>query len=60
MLDRRLYLPEFWFAEDHRALRQDCQIPDEITFQTKHELAAELVEKIMASGRIGARWVACE
>lgn len=60
LLDRRLYLPESWFAEDHRALRQDCQIPDEITFQTKHELAAELVEKIMASGRIRARWVACE
>jgi SRSO17 transposase len=60
LLDRRLYLPESWFAEDHRALWQGCQIPDEITFQTKHELAAELVEQIMASGRIRARWVACD
>lgn len=59
-LDRRLYLPESWFAADHRSLWQDCQIPDEIVFQTKHELAAELVEKIMASGRISARWVVCD
>jgi hypothetical protein len=60
LLDRRLYLPESWFAEEHRTLWQDCQIPDEIAFQTKHELAAELVEKIMTSGRISARWVACD
>jgi SRSO17 transposase len=41
-------------------LWQNCQIPDEIAFQTKHELAAELVEKIMTSRRIRARWVACD
>ena len=60
LLDRRLYLPESWFAEDHRTLWQDCQIPDEITFQTKHELAAQMVEDIMASGRLQARWVVCD
>ena len=59
-LDRRLYLPEAWFEEDHHTRWQDCQIPDEIAFQTKHELAAELVEKIMASGRLQAQWVACD
>jgi len=60
LLDRRLYLPESWFAEDHQTRWQDCQIPDEITFQTKHELAAQLVEDLMASGRLQARWVACD
>jgi hypothetical protein len=29
-LDRRLYLPESWFDEEHQTLWQDCQIPDEI------------------------------
>ena len=57
-LDRRLYLPEAWFDEDHHTRWQDCQIPDEITFQTKHELAAQMVEGIMASGRLQAQWVA--
>ena len=28
LLDRRLYLPESWFGEDHRTLWQDCRIPD--------------------------------
>jgi hypothetical protein len=50
LLDRRLSLPEVWFDEGHRTLWQDCQIPDEITFQTKHALAAQMVEDIMASG----------
>src|SRR5215831_12449963 len=49
LLDRRLYLPESWFAQNHRALWQDCQIPDETRFQTKHELAARLVENVMGS-----------
>jgi SRSO17 transposase len=60
LLDRRLYLPESWFAEDHQTRWQDCQIPEKIAFQTKHELAAQLIEGIMASGRIKARWVACD
>jgi SRSO17 transposase len=60
LLDRRLYLPESWFDEDHQTLWQDCRIPDEIPFQTKHELAAQLVEKVMADVRLKARWVVCD
>jgi SRSO17 transposase len=60
LLDRRLYLPESWFAEDHQTRWQDCQIPEKIAFQTKHELAAQLIEGIMASGRLQARWVVCD
>src|SRR5260221_11127333 len=41
-------------------LLQDCRIPDETPFQTKHELAAQLVEKVLASERIKARWVVCD
>jgi SRSO17 transposase len=60
LLDRRLYLPESWFDEDHKTRWQDCRIPDETPFQTKHELAAQLVEKIMATQRLKARWVVCD
>jgi SRSO17 transposase len=60
LLDRRLYLPESWFDEDHQRRWQDCQIPEETPFQTKQELAAQLVEDIMASGRLQAQWVACD
>src|SRR5689334_15415986 len=60
LLDRRLYLPESWYDEEHQTRWQDCQIPDEITFQTKHGLAAQVVESIMTSGRIRAQWVVCD
>jgi SRSO17 transposase len=59
-LDRRLYLPESWFGEDHRTLWQDCRIPEGIWFQTKHELAAQLVEGVMQAGQLRAGWVVCD
>src|SRR6266480_7341174 len=60
LLDRRLYLPESWLAKDHRSLSRYCRIADETPFQTKHERAAQLVEKVMADGRLQARWVVCD
>jgi SRSO17 transposase len=60
LLDRRLYLPESWFGEDHRELRQRTRIPEETKFQTKHELAGELVEKVVRERHVRARWVVCD
>jgi SRSO17 transposase len=41
-----LYLPEDWCADEQR--RRKAKIPDEVTFKTKPELGAELIER--ASG----------
>ncbi len=60
LLDRRLYLHASWFAADHRELWRACVIPDEIRFQTKLELAAELVEDVQRQRRVRARWLACD
>ncbi len=60
LLDRRLYLPESWFAGDHRELREACRIPAGAEFRTKHELAAELVEQVVKARLIRGRWVACD
>ena len=60
LLDRRLYLPESWFKEDHRELRTKARIPEETKFQTKHELALELVGKVVEGKRVRARWVVCD
>jgi SRSO17 transposase len=60
LLNRRLYLPESWFEEDHQELWRACRIPDGTSFQTKQELAAQLVEEIMASERLRACWVVCD
>jgi SRSO17 transposase len=60
LLDRRLYLPETWLAEDHRELGEECLIPKGIEFQTKPELAAALLEKAVQGGGIRGRWVVCD
>ena len=60
LLDRRLYLPRSWFDEDHRQLWQECQIPQGTQFQTKHQLAAELIEQVRKGQRLRGRWVVCD
>jgi SRSO17 transposase len=60
LLDRRLYLHASWFAADHQALWQACAIPDGVQFQTKLELAAEMVEELQQHRRVRARWLTCD
>lgn len=40
-IDFALYLPESWTGDPVR--RQECHIPDDVVFKTKHELALDLV-----------------
>ena len=44
----RLYLPQKW--ADDRARREAVGVPPEITFQTKPEIAAELIRQVLADG----------
>jgi SRSO17 transposase len=60
LLDRRLFLPEVWFAADHAARWRACGIPADTRFQTKAELAAELVEQMQARGELPASWLVCD
>jgi len=60
LLDRRLYLPAPWFSPEYRERWQACAIPPETRFATKPLLAAELVEGILASGTVRARWLTCD
>jgi SRSO17 transposase len=57
LIDRRLYLPEKWFGEDYEKQRSECGIPEENVFQTKPEIAAAMLGKVIASGLFPARWV---
>lgn len=53
-LDRALYLPQAW-AED-AARRAEAGIPAEVTFQTKPELAQEMLARALAAA-VPAAWV---
>ncbi len=53
-LDRRLYLPQEWCADERR--RQEAQVPQDVTFKTKPELGVEMLEHAWAQG-VPMAWV---
>jgi len=57
LLDRRLSLPEAWLADPAIAERRaKARMPEDITFQTKHELALALVQAVVESRALHGRW----
>ena len=60
LVDRRLFVPEKWFGEDCKPLRERCGIPEDLTFKTKVELASELLKRVDASGLFQAKWIGCD
>lgn len=53
-LDRRLYLPEKWCADEERC--KDACVPTEVRFATKPHLAAEMLGHAFDAG-VPVRWV---
>lgn len=53
-LDRRLYLPEGWCEDADR--RREAGVPEDVTFQTKTELAISTLEHAWANG-VPMPWV---
>ncbi len=60
LLDRRLYLPREWFDADHRERWRKCGIPNDLTFQTKPELGAAMLQAVAAEALVPFRWVAMD
>jgi SRSO17 transposase len=57
LVDRRLFLPQAWFDEQHRELRRECGVPSELTFQRHTELAWELVQSMQTRHILPFGWV---
>jgi SRSO17 transposase len=53
-LDRRLYLPDEWCADTER--RKQAGVPDDVTFQTKPDLAMAMLEHAWAND-VPMHWV---
>jgi SRSO17 transposase len=61
LLDRRLYLPEEWVeAQAYSERRKKCGVPLNITFQTKPQLAAEMVLAVYEAKNLPFRWLTCD
>src|SRR5262245_4686223 len=50
LVDKRLFLPEVWFTEAYAARRTKCKVPLEVTFATKPQLAAAMLQRIVHAG----------
>jgi SRSO17 transposase len=57
LLDARLYLPQCWFEKEYEGRYRKCRIPPEVDFQTKPQLAQELLEGLVESKLFAAQWV---
>ena len=57
LVDRRRYLHEGWFTEDYRARRVRCGVPADTPFQTRTELAWDMIAGLHARGALPFRWV---
>lgn len=49
LIDRRLYLPQSWAAED-KARRSKTAVPEDVTFKTKPEIARDLIIAALDAG----------
>ena len=57
LLDRRLHLPEEWFSPEYATRRENCGIPEEITFHTHQEWAWEMLQGVHQRGKVTFQWV---
>jgi SRSO17 transposase len=60
LLTGRLYLPESWFTPASQARRAYNRVPDDLGFQTKPQLARDLLARIAQAHRFPATWIGCD
>jgi len=57
LIDKRLYVPAHWFSDEYSERREKCLLPPEIKFQTKPQLAAEILRGIAEQKQLPFRYV---
>ena len=60
LVDQRLFLPEVWCGPAYAPRRLKCQVPDERRFQTKPQLAAEMLQNIRQEGILPFRYIVAD
>ena len=57
LIDKRLFVPEKWFSDEYAFRRKKCELPEDITFKTKPQLAVEMLKDIVEKDQIPFKWV---
>jgi SRSO17 transposase len=60
LIDKRLFLPEPWFADAYQARRTKCKMPAALAWQSKPQLAAAMVQEIYRAGVLPFKYVVAD
>src|SRR5438445_6062299 len=60
LVDKRLFLPEAWLTDAYAARRSKCNVPAELTFQSKPALAAAMLEAIAHEGLLPFKYIVAD
>ena len=60
LVTSRLYLPESWCAPDQAERRTVSRVPEDLTFQTKPQIARDLLARLAQTHRFPATWIGCD
>jgi SRSO17 transposase len=60
LLDKRLFIPERWFGSEFREKREKCEVPEEISFKTKPQLAAEMLQEIAGNKILPFKYIVAD
>jgi SRSO17 transposase len=58
LLEQQLYLPEAWASDADR--RDETGVPEDITFQTKPQIAIELLRRTRNNGLLQLDWITAD
>jgi SRSO17 transposase len=60
LVDKRLFLPAVWWTDAYAARRTRCNVPDALTFQSKPQLAAAMLEAIVYEGLLPFKYIVAD
>src|SRR4030067_3116606 len=60
LLTGQLYLPEIWFSPQYAQRRKDNWVPEDLTFQTKLQIALGLIHRVSQTKLFPGRWIGCD
>lgn len=60
LVDYELYIPSEWFSDSFASLREECHLPESKEFQTKNEIAQQLLNQVLANLPLEIQWIGCD
>lgn len=57
LLDKRLFMLEKWFGEDYAPRRIKCEIPEELGFRSKAQLAVEMFQELTEQEELPFKYI---